>query len=79
MIINKRTRSELFEQRAFRPIANNQFPTDPLIIMIERRHRKIFKVGNPIRNFHDKSVAILYSAVFGKMDRKDSEMNKGGE
>jgi hypothetical protein len=36
--------------------------------MIERRHGEIFKVRNLIRNFHDKWVAILYSAVFRKMD-----------
>jgi hypothetical protein len=65
--------------RAFHPVAHNQFPANPLIVMIERRHGEIFKVRNPIRNIHDKSVAILYSAVVGKMDFKDSEMNKGGE
>jgi hypothetical protein len=48
-------------------------------MMIERRYREIFKVRNPIRSFHDKSVAILYRAVLRKSESKDSEMNKGGE
>jgi hypothetical protein len=68
-----------FEHRAFRPIANNQFPTNPFIIMIERRDGEIFKVRNPIRKFRDKSVDILYRAAIRKYRCKDSEMNQGGE
>ena len=67
------------EQREFRPIANNQFPANPHIIMLEIRHGEIFKVRNPIRKFHDKSVVILYRAVITKSDFEDSEMNQGGE
>jgi hypothetical protein len=62
-------------QRASRLIANNEFPANPLIIAIETRHGEIFKVRNPIRNFHDKSVAILYRAVVFKYEYKDSKMN----
>jgi hypothetical protein len=47
--------------------------------MIERRHGDIFKVRNPIRNFHHKYAAIPYSADATKMEFKDSEMNQGGE
>jgi hypothetical protein len=72
--------ASLPEQRAFRPIAKNQFPTNPLIILIDFRHVEIFKVRNQIRNFHDKSVAILDRTVVAiKSEFKDSEMNKGGE
>jgi hypothetical protein len=60
-------------------MANNQFPTNPLIIMSERRHGEIFKVRNPIRNLHDKSVDILYRAVAIKFEFKDSEMSQGGQ
>ena len=49
-------------QRAFRRIANNQFPTNPLIIIIEIRHREIFKMSSPIRNVHDTLVDIHYMA-----------------
>jgi hypothetical protein len=66
-----------FEPRAFRPIANNQFPTNPLIIRTAIGHREIFKVRNPIRNFHDKLVDILYRAL--SIQFKDSEMNQAGE
>jgi hypothetical protein len=45
--------------------------------MIEKRHRYIFKVRNPIRNFHDKLVVILYMAFLTEF--KDSEVNQGGE
>jgi hypothetical protein len=48
-----------FEHRAFRQIANNQFPTNPFIKMIKGKHEEIFKVRNPIRNLHDKLVDIL--------------------
>jgi hypothetical protein len=47
--------------------------------MLEIRHGEIFKVRNPIRKFHDKSVVILYRAVITKSDFEDSEMNQGGE
>jgi hypothetical protein len=48
--------------------------------MIETRHVEICKVRNQIRNFHDKSAAILDRAVVAiKSEFKDSEMNKGGE
>jgi hypothetical protein len=47
--------------------------------MIESRHGEIFKVRNPIRKFHDKSVAILSRVVNTKFEFKDSEMNQGGE
>jgi hypothetical protein len=47
--------------------------------MIERRHGEIFKVRNPIRSFHDKSVAILSRAVTTKFEFKDSKMNQGCE
>jgi hypothetical protein len=68
-----------FEPRAFRRIANNQFPTNPLIIIIERRYGDIFKVRHPIRNFHDKPVGILYRQEARQYEFKDSEMNQGGE
>ena len=68
-----------FEPRAFCPIANDQLPTNPLIITFETRHGDIFEVRNPIRNFHDQLVAILYRAVATKCEFKDSEMNQGGE
>jgi len=71
--------ASLLEQRAFRLIANNQFPTNPLIIMFELRYGEIFKVRNPIRNCRDKWVDILDRAAFRKFERKDSEVNKGGE
>jgi hypothetical protein len=63
----------------FHLIANDQFPTHPLIIMIETRHGEIFKVRNPIRNFHDKFVNILYRAFFINIEIKGSEMNQAGE
>jgi hypothetical protein len=47
--------------------------------MFEMRHGKIFKVRNPIRNLHDKSVAIHYRAVGGKCEFKGSEINQCGE
>jgi hypothetical protein len=69
-----------FEPREFRLIASNQFPTNPLIIMIKIRCGDIFKVRNPIRKVHDKLVEILYRAFFIiKCEFKDSEMNHGGE
>jgi hypothetical protein len=70
--------TSLPEQRAFRPTANNQSPTNPLIIKIETRHGEIFKVRNPIRNFRYKWVAILYRA-FITFECKNSEMNECGE
>jgi hypothetical protein len=66
------------EQRAFRLIANNKFPTNPLIITFETRHGEIFKVRNPIRNFHDKS-ANVHQDENKKIEYKGSEMNQGGE
>ena len=48
-----------FKPRGFRRIANNQSPTNPFIIMIERRDGEIFEVRNPIRNLRDKFVDIL--------------------
>jgi hypothetical protein len=68
-----------FVPRVFHPIAKDQFPTNPLIMMIERKHREIFKVRNPIRNFHDKSVDILYRLLSIDIEIKDSEMNQAGE
>jgi hypothetical protein len=44
-----------------------------------RRHGEIFKVRNPIRNFHDKSAVIIYRVVGIKSEFKDSEMNQGGK
>jgi hypothetical protein len=41
-------------QWEFLRIANNQFPANPLIKMIEVRNGEIFKVRNPIRNFLDE-------------------------
>jgi hypothetical protein len=35
-------------------IALDQFPTNPLIIMIEKRHGEIFKVRNPVRHLLDE-------------------------
>jgi hypothetical protein len=46
--------AHVLSSMAFHLIANDQFPTNPLIIMIEMRYGEIFKVMNPIRNFHDK-------------------------
>jgi len=66
-----------FEPRVFHPIANNQFPANPLIITFETRHGDIFKVRNPIRSFHDKLVDIIYKAIFDKFE--DSEMNQACE
>jgi hypothetical protein len=63
----------------FHLIANDQFPTNPLIIMIEMRHGEISKVRNPIRNFLDKLVDILYKESVTKIEFKDSEMNQAGE
>jgi hypothetical protein len=48
-------------------------------MMIEMRHGDIFKVRNPIRNFHDKLADILYRGGVSKFEFKDSEMNQGGE
>jgi hypothetical protein len=60
-------------------MANNEFPTNPLITF-ETRHVDIFKVRNPIKNFRDKSVAILiYRAAAIKFEFKDSKMNQAGE
>jgi hypothetical protein len=67
------------EPREFRPIANNQFRANPLIIMFEMRHGDIFKVRNSIKSFHDKLEDILYRAVVTKFEIKDSEMNQGSE
>jgi hypothetical protein len=47
--------------------------------MTFERQGDIFQVRNPIRNFHDKLVAIPYRAVSTKCEFKDSEMNQGGE
>ena len=66
-----------FEPRAFRIIATDQFPTNPLIMMIEKRNGDIFKMRNQIRNFHDKLAGILYRAFI--IEFKDSEMNQAGE
>jgi hypothetical protein len=63
----------------FHLIANDQFPTNPLIIIIVIRHGEIFKVRNPIRNFLDKLVDIRYREVVTKIEFKDSEMNQAGE
>jgi hypothetical protein len=65
------------EPREFRPIANNEFPTNPLITF--ERHVDIFKMRNPIRSFHEKSVAIPYRAAVIKIEFKDSKMNQAGE
>jgi hypothetical protein len=46
-------------------------------MMIEMRHGDIFKVRNPIRNFQDKLVDVLYVAFI--IEFKDSEMNHAGE
>jgi hypothetical protein len=67
------------EPRAFYPIANDQLPTNPLIIMFETRHGEIFKMRNPIRNYSDKLVDIHYRAFSIDVEFKDSEMNQGGE
>jgi hypothetical protein len=67
------------EHRAFYPIANNQLPTNPLMILMVKRDGDIFKVRNPVRNFHDKSVGILYRAISIDFEFKDSEMNQAGE
>jgi hypothetical protein len=45
--------------------------------MIKRRHGEIFKVRNPIKNFHDKLVDIHFRACC--IEFKDPEMNQGGE
>jgi hypothetical protein len=63
-------------QRAFRLIANNKFRTNPLI-MSETRHGEIFKMRNPIRNFHDKLMDIHFRPCC--IELKDSDMNQGGE
>jgi hypothetical protein len=47
--------------------------------MIVMRQGEIFRVRNPIRDFHHKSVAILYRAVVTKVEFKDTEINQGGE
>ena len=61
------------EPGVFYLIANDQFPIDPLIIMIEMRHGEIFKVRNPIRNLHGKLVDIHFRAC--RIEFKDPEMN----
>jgi hypothetical protein len=61
----------------FHLIANDQFPTNPLIIMIEIRHGEIFKVRNPIKNIHDKLVDIHREVVTWEF--KDSEVDQAGE
>ena len=67
------------EPRAFCPIANDQLPTNPLMILIERRDGDIFKVRNPIRNYSDRLVDIHYRAFSIDVEFKDSEMNQCGE
>jgi hypothetical protein len=62
-----------FEPRAFRIIATDQFPTNSLIMMIEKRNGDMFKVRNPIRNLHDKLTDILYRAFI--IEFKGPEMN----
>jgi hypothetical protein len=62
---------------AFHLIANDQFPTNPLIIMVEMRYGEIFKVRNPIRNLHDKLAPQTPVSV--NIEYKDLEMNQGGE
>jgi hypothetical protein len=64
--------------RVFHLIANDQFPTNPLIIMIEIRHGEIFKVRNPIKNIHDKLVDILHREVV-TWEFKDSGVDQAGE
>ena len=68
-----------FEPEACCPIANDQFPTNPLIIVIEIRHGEIFKVRNPIRNCSDKLGDIHYRAFSIDYEFKGSEMNQAGE
>ena len=71
--------ASLTEQRAFVPITNNQFPTNPLIMMTEKRYGEIFKVRNPIRDLLDKLVDILYRAFIIKFEFKASEVYQAGE
>jgi hypothetical protein len=70
-----------FEPRAFRRIANDQLPANPLMILMERREGDIFKVRNPIRNCSDKLLDFHYRAFSISIDFefKDSEMNQAGE
>jgi hypothetical protein len=69
------------EPRDFLRIANDQLPTNPLMILMERREGDIFKVRNPIRNCSDKLVDFHYWAFSISIDLefKDSEMNQAGE
>ena len=67
------------EPRAFCPIANDQLPVNPLMMLMERRYGDIFKVRNTIRNCSDKLVDIHYRAISIDFEFKDSEMNQAGE
>src|ERR1700728_1975184 len=67
------------EHRAFYPMANNQLPTNPLMILMLIREGDIFKVRNPIRYYSDKLVEIHYRAFSIDVEFKDSEMNQCGE
>jgi hypothetical protein len=60
-------------------MANNQLPTNPLMILMLIREGDIFKVRNPIRNYSDKLVEIHYRAFSIDVEFKDSEMNQCGE
>ena len=68
-----------FQPRAFCPIANDQLPTNPLMMLVVNRDGDIFKVRNPIRNCSEKSAAILSSEVAIKLVFTDSEMNQDGK
>ena len=61
----------------FRLIALDQFPTNPLIIMIGRTYGEIFEVRNPIRNFHDQLAPKM--PFFANTEFKESEMNQARE
>jgi hypothetical protein len=62
----------------FRLIALDQFPTNPLIRT--RTQVEIFKVRNPIRNFHDKLAPQRPFVVnIVNIEFKDSEIDQAGE
>jgi hypothetical protein len=65
------------EARVFRLIALDQFPTNPLIMLIVSEQGDIFKVRGPIRNVRDKLGDIIYRVFV--IEFKYSEMNQGGE
>jgi len=66
-----------FKPREFHRIANDQLPTNPLMILTMKRYGDIFKVRNPIGNFSDELVVSHHGACC--IDFKDSEIDHGGE